>query len=56
MQRLQRNITTSKKCMEYCNGNIFGDTEYIFRQRQVFRFHGEIVIEEFENEEATLED
>lgn len=42
--------------MEYCNGNIFGDTEYIFRQRQVFRFHGEIVIEEFENEEATLED
>ena len=56
MQRLQRNITTAKRCMEYCNGNIFGDTEYRFRTRNIFRFDGEINIDEFEDEEALVED
>ena len=56
MQRLRRNITTAKRCMEYCNGNIFGDTEYRFRTRNIFRFNGEINIDEFEDEEALVED
>ena len=56
MQRLQRNITTAKRCMEYCNGNIFGDTQYRLRGTRIFRFNGEINIQEFEDEEASVED
>ena len=56
MQRLQRNITTAKRCMEYCNGNSFGDRNMIIRTRNIYRFNGEINMEEFEDEAAMRED